>query len=209
MTTRTPKDFWVEMSIREISTQAHFAGIAFSHLDPKAAANNDAVFSSIHSFLSHCAMVSKMLAAKDDGKPPKSIGDVLGVSCTSLIHQRVFRNHLEHYDERLKAWIKKYALKSMIGTYNIGPKSAMQIPDLVFVSHYDPASGIFTFVNDNFDLTMMFAEVQRIQAMADDWVHCIETGQTSPPFIHRRNIMPARQPRHSAEETARRHDEIT
>src|SRR3989344_2204649 len=77
---KTEKDLWVEMSIREIWTQAHFAEIAYSHIDPKAASGNDAVFSSIHSFLSHCAMVSKMLSASDDDNPPKLIGDVLGIS---------------------------------------------------------------------------------------------------------------------------------
>jgi len=78
MPTKTEKDLWVEMSIREIWTQAHFAEIAFSHVDPKAASNNDAVFSSIHSFLSHCAMVSKMLSAKYDNNAPRSIGDIEG-----------------------------------------------------------------------------------------------------------------------------------
>ena len=52
MMARTEKDLWVEMSIREISTQARFAGIAYSQLDPKARVNNDAIFSSIHSIRS-------------------------------------------------------------------------------------------------------------------------------------------------------------
>ena len=85
------------MSIMEISTQVHFADVAYSHLDPKAIAGVDAVFSSIHSFLSHCAMVSKMLKADDGATPPKTIGAVLGVAEERLIHQRAFRWILLRY----------------------------------------------------------------------------------------------------------------
>ena len=183
MTNKTEKDLWVEMSIREIWTQAHFAEIAYSHIDPKAISGNDAVFSSIHSFLSHCAMVSKMLKATDDGIPSKYIGDLLGIQNTSLIHQRVFRNHLEHYGERLKRWIEQYGVNIMIGTYNIGPKSAFQINSMVFVSHYDPHTQIFTFVNDDFDIGAMFNEVHRIKEIADKWVSDMQVGVVTPPFI--------------------------
>lgn len=183
MPTKTEKDLWVEMSIREIRTQAHFAEIAYSHIDPKAASGNDAVFSSIHSFLSHCAIISKMLKANDDSNPPKSIGDVLKISDASLIHRRKFRNNLEHYDKELKDWIRKFGANVNIGTYNIGPKNAFQISNMVLVSHYDQTNQMFTFVNDDFDLGTMFSEVQRIKNIADNWVKGMESRKINPPFI--------------------------
>ena len=170
MKKRTERDFWIEMSIREIWTQAHFAELAYRNINPKAERSTDAVFSSIHSFLSHCAMVSKMLSAKDQETPPKSIGDILGISKSSPIHNRKFRNHLEHYNERLKQWIRKKGISSAIGTYNIGPKSMIGIPNMIFVSHYDPSDNTFTFVNEDFDLGLMLKEVRRIKELADDWV---------------------------------------
>ncbi len=145
MNSKTEKDLWVEMSILEISTQARFAEIAYSFIDPKAANSLDVVFSSIHSFLSHCAMVSKMLKAKDDENPAKCIGDVLGITHASIIHKRKFRNRLEHYDERLKKWIRRFAAGANMGAYNIGHKSAIQMPNMIFVSHYDPGGKIFYF----------------------------------------------------------------
>jgi hypothetical protein len=164
------KNLWIEMSIREISTQAHFAEISYSHIDPKAEAGTDLVFSSIHSFLSHCAMVSKMLAAKDEDDPAMSIGHILGISNTSLIHERQFRNNLEHYDERLKEWIRQHGVNSIIGTYNIGLRKMIQVPNMVFVSHYDPYTKMFTFVNEDFDLGALFNEVSRIKCLTDEWV---------------------------------------
>ena len=183
MNRKTEKDLWVEMSIQEIRTQARFAEIAYSFIDPKVANGNDAVFSLIHSFLSHCAMVSKMLSAKDDGKPAKCIGDVLGISHTSLIHKRKFRNHLEHYDERLKKWIRRFAAGANIGAYNIGLKSAIQLPNMIFVSHYDPGSKIFTFVDEDFDLNSLFEEVQRIHDIADKWFIKMVQNLIHPPYI--------------------------
>lgn len=166
----TERDLWIEMSIREISTQAHFAEISYSHIDPKADAGTDLVFSSIHSFLSHCALVSKMLVAKDEDDPAMSIGHFLGVSDTSVVHERQFRNNLEHYDERLKRWIRQHGVNSIIGTYNIGPRKMFQISNMVFVSHYDHHTKMFTFVNEDFDLGALSNEVSRIKRIADEWV---------------------------------------
>lgn len=182
MTNKTEKDFWIEMSIREIWTQAHFAEIAYKNLDPKAIKGTDAVFSSIHSFLSHCANVSKLLIADDGETPPKTIGDILKIPKNSDIHNRKFRNHLEHYDERLKKWIKKKGINANIGTYNIGPKSMIQIPNMIFVSHYDPTDNTFTFVNEDFNLGILFNEIVKIKALADNWVKKIQSGDILPPF---------------------------
>jgi len=183
MPSKTEKDLWVEMSIREIWTQAHFAEIAYSHVDPKATCGNDAVFSSIHSFLSHCAIVSKMLSAKYDNNAPHAIGDILGVLSSSIIHTKTFRNHLEHYDERLRRWIGQHGVNIIIGDYNIVPKSAINIPNMVFVRHYDPSTGTFTFVNDDFDLRALSDEVQRIKVIASKWVEEMERKAIVPPFI--------------------------
>ena len=158
------------MSIREIWTQAHFAGLAYKNINPKAINATDAVFSSIHSFLSHCAMISKMLKAKHDQAPFTSIGDILGISISSIIHNRKFRNSLEHYDKELKKWIKDKSINSNIGTYNIGPKSMIQIPNMVFVSHYDPNNNIYTFVDKDTDLAVLYQEALRIKNMANTWV---------------------------------------
>jgi hypothetical protein len=179
MPQRTERDFWVEMSVREIWTQCHFAELAYMNLDSKARANIDAVFSSIHSFLSHCAMVSKLLRAKADSV---TIEDVLKVSTTSKIHDRSFRNHLEHYDKRLKTWIKEKGLNAGIGTYNIGPKSMLP-SGVVFVSHYDPTSTTFTFVDEDINLRDLHTEIGEIKKVADAWVKNLRSAQRSGTSI--------------------------
>lgn len=168
METKTEKDLWLEMSIREIQTQAHFAEISYFNIEQKAVSGNDAIFSSIHSFLSHCAMISKMLSAKYDSSTTQAIGNILGIE-DSPIHIRTLRNHLEHYDERLKKWIEKHGVNIMIGDHNIGPKSAFNIPNMVNVRHYDPTTKSFTFLDNDFDLGSMFVEVRRIETITHSW----------------------------------------
>ena len=116
-------------------------------------------------------MISKLLKAQGDSV---EIGAVLGIPHTSPIHNREFRNHLEHYDERLKAWIQNKGLNAIIGTYNVGPKSAFEIPNLILVSHYDPETTEFTFVDENLDLGELNEEVERIKEVADSWVKEVE-----------------------------------
>lgn len=101
---------------------------------------------------------------------------------TVLIHNRKFRNNLEHYDERLKRWIGQYGTGATIGTYNVGPKSAFKIPNIIYISHYDPTDKTFTFVNEDFDLGILYNEVQGIKAIADAWVRKMQAGIIKPPF---------------------------
>jgi len=174
---KNKKDLWVEMSIREIWTQCHFAEISFNNINPKAERASDVVFSSIHSFLSHCALASKLLKASDNGNPPVVISKVLGIPETSIIHNRTFRDHLDHYYDRLKAWIEKYPENINIGTYNIGPKNFFKGKNLLLVSHYDPTTEVFTFVDEDLNLREMYSEVSRIKILADNWVKSLRSSR--------------------------------
>jgi hypothetical protein len=166
------------MSVREVWTQSHFAELAYNNLDLKANTNTDGVFSSIHSFLSHCSMISKMLKAEADSL---TIGDVLKVPDSSEIHNRRFRNHLEHYDERLLEWIRKKGVNARIATYNIGPKSMFAVPGIAYVSHYDPTTEIFTFIDEDLHLRPLRHEIVRIKNIADSWVQKLESARKTTP----------------------------
>lgn len=183
---KSKSDLWVEMSIREISTQSLFAQMAYNNLRSEKI-TTDVVFFSIHSFLSHTAIISKLLKAKNAfGNNETMIGTILQHPIDSVVHKRTFRNHLDHYDERLREWIKKYGATVNIGTYNIGPKSMVQaiagMTDFVYISHYDPATGVVTFVDDDFNLNLLSAEVSKIKILADTWVEKMMKGIIRTPY---------------------------
>lgn len=155
------------MSIREISTQAHFAQISYEQIY----GDTDQVFMAVHAFLVHCANVSKLLSWANKRVRPTTIGDILCVTKESEIHNRRFRNSLEHYEKELQKWIYQKGPTVNIGTYNIGSKSSIQVQNMVFVKHYDPATGIFTFVDEDYELKKLFEEVARIKTLADNWLN--------------------------------------
>lgn len=162
------EDFWIHMSIFEIRAQAQFAEMAFKNIGEKPGRGDEwAVFSSIHSFLSHCAMVSKMLTAKGTRR---SVYEALGLPVDSIVHDRQFRNHLEHYDERLKQWIKKAGVGSRIINHIVGHRADLPTRNTVIISFYDPYERIFTFVDEEFDLGKLFKCVEAIKKTANTWL---------------------------------------
>jgi hypothetical protein len=180
VTERTERDFWVEMSVRQIQTQCYFAERAYRNLDRKAGAGTDAVFSAIHCFLSHCASVSKLLRPQADSL---TIEDVLKVSTTLKIHDRSLANHLEDYEERPKKWINENGLDAIIGNHNVGRKSLLPSKDALFVSHDDPRRGTFTFFYEDINLRDLCDEIVQVQAVASTWVQNMESTQRSETFI--------------------------
>jgi hypothetical protein len=53
---------------------------------------------------------------------------------------------------------------------------------MIYVSHYDPTTNTFTFVNEDCDLGILYKEAQRIKAIADAWVQKVQAGIVKPPF---------------------------
>ena len=133
-------DLLVKMAVREICTQCKFAEISYSNIDVKAQVGNDVIFSSIHSFLSHCANVSKFLWSQKltSISEAQDLAQILGIPESYKIKEKSFRNVLEHYDKELKKWVGKKGENILILDYNIGPKKSFTIAkNSIHVRHYD------------------------------------------------------------------------
>jgi hypothetical protein len=164
------ESFWIDLSIREIFSQARYADLAYSDVVRKAELLEDGLFSSIQAFLSHCAMISKMLKRRYNKLEGRSIGDMLGISDNSFIHRRQFRDYLEHYDEKLLCWIKQ--LHQIGFPYLDGTRQNNAIGDqnITHIRNYDRATCTLTLVGEDFDLSAMHAEATRIKEIADRWI---------------------------------------
>ena len=183
------------MAVREVSTQCKLATTAFQILSNPP--STDIAFLAIQAFLSHCANVSKMLQAEQEPRPIErfeygwravfrwlrrwefytskpTIGDLLGVRKRSSVHHegRQFRNNLEHYDQRLFGWLSKHGVKIGIGDYNVMPKSAIRAPkgSLIYIRNLDPNAQTFTFVDKDLNLQALNGELDRIKAIADEYI---------------------------------------
>lgn len=164
--------FLPEFTIREIFSQCTFAIKAHQNIDIKAG-STDVVYSSIHSFLSHCRNVWMLLVNKNLAEEihPRTIMQLLGVNEATPLSNTKLRNMLEHYDERLYKWIKAGAEGAFVLDSNVGSKQALGVPEnSVRVRHYDFATDTFSMLNNDLPLQPMLGEAMRVRKSADAWL---------------------------------------
>jgi len=168
------KSLLTEMAVREVSTQCTFALKAYENINHKAG-STDLVFSSVHSFLSHCHNIWLLLVNQklSQDVQPRTIRDILGVNPSSPLKNTHLRNMLEHYDEELYKWISGLTSSSrgFIADFNIGIKSAFGLPQgTIFVRHYDPTTEEFSILGDTLELHPMADAIRQIRASANSWI---------------------------------------
>ena len=162
-----------KMSIREVINQAEFAGVAFNNIEIKSTYNVKISFSSIHSFLTHCAMLSKILWSNrlKDEESGKSLAQILNIPDNLKIKSRNYRNILEHYDEYLKEWVNAKGKDINILDNNIGPKDKIKVDNSIWVRHYDPTNHTFTLIDNELNLFELYREVETIKGKAAEWLN--------------------------------------
>lgn len=164
-------DLTTKMGIREVLSQAQYAEVTFGNVFVKGSNSTIIAFSSIHSFLTHSAMLSKLLWSKDlVDKSGETLAEILNIPDGLKIKDRKFRNVLEHYDEHLKKWIDSKGNNSIILDNNIGSRNAIKLRNAVWIRHYDPATDIFTLIGDDLNLADLHEEVTMIKDKATEWL---------------------------------------
>lgn len=162
-----------KMSVREVLSQAQYAEVAYGNVRVKGTSNTIVTFSSIHSFLTHAGMLSKLLWSKKlkDPSTGKILAKTLNLPDDLKIKDRRFRNILEHYDEYLKEWVDNKGGRVTIMDNCIGPKNAVHIPNSLWVRHYEPGTNIFTLLDTDLNLEELHKEVVLIIDKAIGWLN--------------------------------------
>lgn len=170
--------------------------------EPERAAEADAervqaqLFRSLHSFLTHAAMVSRLLwpsgprkhreedRASHDRRNAQAVNRgkqvrlALGLPDKQPRGQRTLRDHLEHFDERLDDWVLTGSRHNFIDRC-VGPPNPMVGPERRDVMRwFDPTDGSFHFRGERFDITALAARVNEIRGLA---AHARKYGTTTPP----------------------------
>lgn len=163
---------------REICTQILFALSAHSNITIKGEGNAITTFSSIHSFLTHSANISKLLWP-NPGAPisvrteiRQDLGDALGAPDLPLLKDTSFRNDLDHYDERMVTWIKDEYPKHKNGDpsrrtvsdLTIGDKNQKGGENALHLRNYNPGTHVYTYGDKDLDLDEMHRELLTLQA---------------------------------------------
>ncbi|MFK7795623.1 MAG: hypothetical protein AB8B89_09755 [Gammaproteobacteria bacterium] len=123
------------------------------------------VWCSIQSILVAAGNISKILWPSHESRLPRGekLRALLEVELDNLLSDRKFRNHFEHYDERIEDWFKSnnsavYS-DSRINSLEPTPWSFPQF----FHRDYNSESQILTFRGESIDLGAVIKELELIQ----------------------------------------------
>lgn len=153
-----------QVLIGEIVTQTKFAERAAEQL--VKASDSIEVWGSIQSILVAAANVSKILwpARKQYFARGEQLRKLLGIDDNSLLSDRTFRNHFEHYDERIEEWFSDNgsAVYADLRIDSIEP-TPWSLPRF-FHRSYNPTSQVLSFRNESIDLAAVVAALAEIRA---------------------------------------------
>ena len=93
----------------------------------------------------------------------EQLRELLGVDDRNILHDRNFRNHFEHYDERIEDWLDNdnsaVYMDSKIDPFEPTPWS---LPRLYHRS-YNPRSQTLSFRDESIDLTAVLSALAQIR----------------------------------------------
>ena len=145
----------------EVRRQSKFALMAADDLKTSLEQQDqDRIWYAIQVILVSVGNLSKLFwpsktRTRDDLREEYSLSD------DSAIAPRNFRNHFEHFDERIEAWANSSS--QMFIDSNVAPPGMISgIDSSEFLRNFDPESYAVTFRGDLYPLKPVLEEVNRI-----------------------------------------------
>lgn len=142
---------------REVNRQCKFALTAVedmkSALDIKAP-NLDRFWYSVQAFLMAVGNISKLLWPSNPHIPERGreLREFLSVDGESVLELRKFRNHFEHFDERLEDWATSSDRHGFADS-NVGPPNMIVgIAPSDFLRNFDTSRFAITFRGDVYEV---------------------------------------------------------
>jgi len=155
--------------VSEVEIQCEFALRAMNQLRRALAAQDRrGVFFSAQAFLGAAGNVSKLLWPPSPGIPKRGeeIRQCLGVLDSSPVAPRTFRNHFEHFDERLEQWAVTSKRRNLVDSSILPPGAIVGIEPEDFMRNLDPTTLSLTFRGDKYELTLVEAALTQIHQTA-------------------------------------------
>ena len=152
-----------QVLISEIVIQSKFAEKAADQLTK--CSESIEIWGSIQSLLVAVANVSKILwpTRKQYMARGKQLRELLGIDDDNVLADRTFRNHFEHYDERIEDWFdnNKSAIYMdyRIDSFEQTPKNFPRF----FHRSYNPTKGTLSFRNESIDLVTVLTALAEIR----------------------------------------------
>ena len=147
-------------------TSVNFINNSLSNLRNKNASSQLWYF--VQNFLVSAANVSKLLWGSKEkiSESRKELRDSLNVTDNSILKSRTFRNHFEHYDERVESWAASSERKNFADS-NIGPKNMIVgLDPNDYLRNFDTDSLSITFKGDTYNIKPVVDELIKLLEIA-------------------------------------------
>jgi len=150
----------------EVKNQCEFAITALQEMQTSLNQNNlNKFWYSVHGFLTAIGNISKLLWPKDvDCR--KELRESLNVHDFSSLQPRTFRNHFEHFDERIERWIKDSKSHNFADRNISTPGGIVGLEDTDFMRNFDPQNNRITFQGEVYDLNPIVGELNPLYKKA-------------------------------------------
>jgi hypothetical protein len=154
---------------REVERQCKFALIASNDLiSALKSGDMDRFWFSVQAFLVAAGNISKLLWPPKETMKGRGVElrTSFGVDDNSLLEPRTFRNHFEHFDERLEEWVTSSQRRNFVDS-NIGPPGMIVGLDAGdFLRNFDTTNYAVTFRGDTYNLRPIIDAIEKLYAMA-------------------------------------------
>ena len=149
--------------VREIVTQSEYVFQAV-HDAHNRDSDTKRFWYSVQAFLVAVGNISRILWPPDKRYVArgKDLRRILGVSDDSLLSSRTFRNHFEHFDERLESW---FVLPKPPGYADqcIGPLAFLGGLDRPhYLRNFASDKGLLFFMGKSYEVASVLAEVEKV-----------------------------------------------
>ena len=154
---------------REVERQCWFAIIATQDLQRSLQAQEmDRIWYSIQSFLIAAGNVSKLLWPSTPQIPERAdeLKKSLVIAETSPLAPRSFRNHFEHFDERLEKWAISSKKRNFVDS-NVGPTGMISgIDPEDYLRNFDTTKNTVTYRGDEYYVQPMVEAIIELHKKA-------------------------------------------
>jgi len=157
----------LRLFVLEVDRQAQFGLSAAADLRHAVTRNDmDRVWYSIQSLLVATGNVSKILWPSRSASSARgdTLRQTLQVENNSPLNSRKFRNHFEHFDERLETWGISTHTHMVVDSNISSARSIRGGPSLFHVRNLDPSTETITFHGDVYELRPIINALESLRS---------------------------------------------
>lgn len=151
--------------VHEVERQAKFALIAAQDFQTALNAHEpDRVWYSAQGFLIAAGNLSKLFwpSGKSATERGQTLRSMFAIPDDSPLAPRTFRNHFEHFDERLEEWAGASRRKNFVDSCIGPPGMIVGIEEEDYLRNLDTQSLSLTFRGDKYAIRPVVAAIERL-----------------------------------------------